>query len=284
MPRHQLTPEERARGHKLTHADRVKGGANTSREAVAARLAARYAARARRASPQFIASGKPHRFTKENARAMALKGAAKRRGERLAKMLTRAKQDFPPMTPERFYEQMREKPKAPGPYPLGVAYCGPAKRGTDSPSAGLAITVSNNHDETVMNAMAEKLGTPEATAGGEPEVRGYLLPSGPASQAEYLDYCAAIGERRLASEPPLHHGPEVPKPDSIDPFTLSALKRFRLGPVSPLALTRSQRTHVTVMRNAGYLEADGVSMLRLTDKGWDAIKAGDLETVKMMGE
>lgn len=66
-----------------------------------------------------------------------------------------------------------------------------------------------------------------------------------------------------------------PEPEPVDPFTLSALKRFRLGPLSPLALTRSQRAHVQVMRDAGYLEADTESRVRLTEKGRQAIEAGD---------
>lgn len=63
----------------------------------------------------------------------------------------------------------------------------------------------------------------------------------------------------------------LPPAPSIDPFTLSALRRFRLGPISPFQLTRSQRAQVDLMREAGYIEATGDSMLQLASKGRQAI-------------
>jgi hypothetical protein len=57
-----------------------------------------------------------------------------------------------------------------------------------------------------------------------------------------------------------------------DPLTLSALKRFRLGPLSPLALTRSQRAHLPILQAGGWIEADAQNMMRLTAKGEAALK------------
>lgn len=69
-----------------------------------------------------------------------------------------------------------------------------------------------------------------------------------------------------------------PAPLTENPFILSALKRFRLGPLSPLSLTRSQRAQVDLMVRGGWLEVTGDSMLQLTGKGRGAIQvAEDIE-------
>lgn len=62
---------------------------------------------------------------------------------------------------------------------------------------------------------------------------------------------------------------EVPAPD---PFTLSALKRFRLGPASVFILTRSQRAHVAILCDQGYLEGRGGPVYSLTAKGRAALE------------
>lgn len=180
-PRHVLTPEERARGHKLTAADRAKGGRNVP-WAKRMEAALKYPAHI----TQLIEAGRAHRFTPETSR------LANRRG--------------------------MEKRKT-------IGYRFMAK-----------LVDAHSHDDSVVDAIKAKLQAAESI-------------------------CSDGGREEN----------QRPEPETLDPFTLSALKRFRLGPVSPLQLTRSQRAHVQVMRDAGYLEADGVSMLRLTEKGRQAL-------------
>lgn len=85
MPRHILTPEERARGHKLTHADRVRGGRNVPKAK---------RAKAALANPTHLAKlvemGKPYRLTSERAKELAAISARVRRAQRAKALITLA--------------------------------------------------------------------------------------------------------------------------------------------------------------------------------------------------
>jgi hypothetical protein len=201
-PRHIFTPEERARGHKLTREDRVRGGIAANR------------IRGAKGGKAVHAKGTAHKLTSEDRRRGGLATAAKRRAQ-------------------------REK---------------------DLIALGLEGTrIGYEHEQRTGRRVLK----PEARVAYElgASLAGKLFVDPPPTQAY--------------NQPTPENTPEAfaPRIFTVDAFTLSALKRFRLGPMSPLSLTRSQRSHATIMAAAGYLEADGESMLRLTGKGWDAINA-----------
>lgn len=218
-PRHILTPEERARGHKLTHADRVRGGRNVPR-----------AKRGGKPSPERVAKlielGTKYRITSANARAMAARSAQVRRERRAQALITLAL---------------------------------PAKRDSESrePRQGEPDDVAIIDGQVMVGEIK--------SAGGAYAMGASLAGKLMAGEAQRLE---AEREALAAS---------APKPPACDPFTLSALKRFRLGPKSPLHLTRSQRAQVDVMIAGGWLMATGDSMLALTEKGWQAVDAEVLD-------
>lgn len=131
----------------------------------------------------------------------------------------------------------------------------PAQRGSQSPGEPAAPIT----DEALANVqvLTERITIPTG-----PELASKLLAG---EGAEITNICTDGGREEN----------QRPEPEPVDPFTLSALKRFRLGPLSPLALTRSQRAQVDVMVKDGWLEADSVSMLRLTEKGRQAIEGSE---------
>lgn len=129
----------------------------------------------------------------------------------------------------------------------------PAKRGSESSSEGITSDDVRAYRET---------------QGVEDETPTSDLPALGASLAGKL--MAGEGAiKALTTEAMKLH--TVNPPPSVDPFTLSALKRFLPGPRSPLSLTRSQRAQVDLMIKDGWLMATGDSMLALTEKGRQAV-------------
>lgn len=55
-----------------------------------------------------------------------------------------------------------------------------------------------------------------------------------------------------------------------DPFTMSALQRFRLGPKTPFELKRSERAQLDLLRAGGWVE--GAELISLTEKGRKALE------------
>lgn len=212
MPRHILTPEERARGHQLTQADRIKGGKNVPRAKRAA-AALKYPAHIK----LLVALGVRYRLTSERARELARLSAQVRR-ERRAKAL-----------------------------------------------ASLALG-DGGKGAPHTHAIFDPTGAIVQADGcvGDLHALG-------ASLAGKLMARPAVSDEDLASD----MAPELFEAPSVDPFTLSALKRLRLEPKSPLSLTRSQRAHVEVMMNAGYVERTPDDFLALTEKGRQAIGAAN---------
>lgn len=226
--RHILTPEETARGHRLTLEDRRKGGRNVPR-----------ATRGGKPRPEHIAKlielGAPYRLTSERARELAKLSAQVRR-ERRAAALARLE--------------------------LG-------KREATMPSEGLIVSSPEQNKrlteiylggqeriELTMAEVAKMESTKDARALGA-SLAGKLMEGTNPDPSSFV--LTTVG----------------PPSEPIDPFTLSALKRFRLGPRSPLELTRSQRAHVEIMREQGFLAVTGDSMLALTEKGRQAVEGSE---------
>jgi len=268
MSRHQLTPEERARGHKLTKADRIKGGRNVPRAKRAA-AALKYPAHIER----LVAVGAKYRLTSERARELAKLSAQVRRERRAKALVTLAldREGRVFSTPEQnkrlteIYLGGQERIE------LTMAEVGrmeasapAARRGMEPPKhpalswlqsgADGMLAIDKPHADTgpVMDL------TGEAAYELGASLAGKLMAGEGASLATVPGQFTGI--RSMASPPP---------PDA---FTLSALKRFRLGPKSPLHLTRGQRAQVDLMVRDGWLEVTGDSMLQLTAKGWQAVE------------
>lgn len=223
-PRHILTPEERARGHKLTREDCVKGAiaANRIRGAWGGKVAQ--------------AKGTAHKLSVEERRRGGLVTAAKRREARARALVTLA------LPAKRDLE------------PLSTGWT-PGTAGPDN----LPVEISPALPVPMSPAVARAFGA---------SLVGKLFTDVPPLTSEAI---RAAGDAALAA-----HGREsadlsIPQV-VVDAFTLSALRRFRLGPVTPFQLTRSQRAQVDLMREAGYIEVTSDSMLQLTSKGREAIE------------
>lgn len=266
MSRHQLTTEERRKGaqatnaklaasgkqHRLTRSDCVKGG-------------------------KAYHDGKNHHLlTSAERRRGGLVTAAKRRAERARALVTLALGDG------------GKVPEAPIPPCAAAMGCLCAGHARGNPAEEPCDT-----SEVPAKRDSQDPHTPGCAFAGDPNTAGccvgYPLLQPPAVEALYQKGASLAGKLRTPPELWPDHEENDPNladtsPEPIDPFTLSALKRFRLGPLSPLALTRSQRAQIDVMMNAGYIERTPDDFLALTEKGWGAIKAGDLETVKPMGD
>jgi len=264
MPRHQLTPEERRKGGKTAHAKLVAAGKAHKLTADDARKGAR----AIHAYARTIGVHVGHQLTHADRVRGGLVAAAKRRKERERALITLAlpaKRDTEHITAtiDTKREMESEAPKALGGPLLGLwtppagyhDYCAAigergrardAKRETEAPSNNTPVESWPEHEEHDPYLMGASLAD-ELMAG-----EGASLATIPGQ---------FTGIRSMAMAPP------------VDPFTLSALKRFRLGPKSPLHLTRGQRAQVDLMVRDGWLEATGDSMLQLTSKGWQAIEA-----------
>lgn len=249
--RHILTQEERARGHKLTRADCIKGGfaANRMLGAKGGRSA--------------HAKGTAHALTVEERRRGGLATAAKRRAKREKELaglslFDGAKQMLSSVlvAPEPLPAKRDTEPSQPMRSPV-VSLDAAMDRAMAGAPEAFGETLSRSEDAYSLGAsLAGKLIEPA------------LEPIPPCAAAMG---CLCAGHARgNAADAPCDTSEVL----SIDPFILSALKRFRLGPLSPLALTRSQRAQVDLMVSGGWLEVTGDSMLQLTDKGSNAITAG----------
>lgn len=224
--RHILTPEETARGHRLTLEDRRKGGRNVPK-------ATRGGAHSATNITRLIELGAKYRLTSERARELAAISAQVRRARRAEKLITLALDKAPVMPMSKAYPDHEE--------------CDPSLMG---PVSARTVTTTDEWGHTRV------VGGHGGEVGDLQDLGASLALKLLAGEWESVDFARPPGAL------------SIPQPD---PFTLSALKRFRLGPKSPLSLTRSQQAHLKIMMEAGYLEADGENMVKLTAKGWEAI-------------
>lgn len=241
MPRHQFTPEDRRKGG-LSHAKKHgrQGHKLTQADRRRGGLATAAKRRAQRAAA-YHATIEANAQYAAKLEAIYLGGPEKTLAE-VGKM-QRAAALSPGPGVEAFYRAMTA-----GPAPVTLAEAERMRDDFNTTKLGKTI--------------AEKLLSSHTDSCGE---RG--------ANCDGIGRCdEAMAEKLLAERlPTVNVRVEAPPPPTIDPFTLSALKRFRCGPLSPLALTRSQRAHVEIMLAGGWVEKTPEAMIRLTAKGEAAL-------------
>lgn len=250
--RHILTPEERRKGSQATNA---KLATNGKRHRLTRDQCASGAHTV--AAMVLFNRAKRHPLTAEDRRRGGLATAAKRRAKRAADLIALALPAFPAGATIGY--------RIEGEFPPAGA---PAKRDTEAPKSlstlpevlGSALLPGEDSFDSISSATRELMGVGASLASK------LMEPPRPSGDAEDL-YLPREYERETPIKLEVASGVLT-----TDPFILSALKRFRLGPLNPLSLTRSQRAQVDLMVSDGWLEVTGDSMLQLTSKGRGAIQ------------
>ncbi len=278
MHRHQLTLEERRlgglnhakkhghQGHKLTQADRRRGGLATA---------------AKRRLAEWAQDRQDRMLERDGVGKMGtgIKVTARNRAEVNEKTAQRAATLPPEPTPGAglFCGCTPDSPSL-ACQAEGLWHGEPAK---DPHTPGCAFAGDVNvagccEGYPILSGFGpyERISTDKLNEGSEPATKSVTITT-PAPDVFAADV-KAMAEEAKRRFPPMtperfYEQMHAGDPPSIDPFTLSALKRFRLGPLSPLALTRSQRAHIEIMLAGGWVEVDAESRVRLTAKGEAAL-------------